>query len=173
VGKLTKCRDCGETISKNAESCPHCGASRKKKRGTMGLGSLIVVLGLGFYSYSTIVEMRNPTPVEPAPAKKPVLTSAQCMKDIQCWSSRHDIDAVVACKRPIEKYAKYQHRWQDGILSPTFPRVQWKDEKSGVVTYIGDKVQFQNGFGAWQNYRYECDYSPKAQQALAVRVTPM
>jgi hypothetical protein len=38
-----------------------------------------------------------------------------------------------------------------------FSHFRWKDEARGVMAYIGDKIRFQNGFGAWQPHVYECD----------------
>ncbi|MDT4864180.1 hypothetical protein FQZ97_989310 [compost metagenome] len=53
-----------------------------------------------------------------------------------------------------------------------FPRFKWKDQPSGVITYIGDKIQFQNGFGALQNHTYACDYNTITAQVLEVRAQP-
>ena len=39
---LKKCKECGEKISKKAESCPKCGSPQKRK--TLGCGSLILIL---------------------------------------------------------------------------------------------------------------------------------
>ena len=36
------------------------------------------------------------------------------------------------------------------------------------VTYVGDKIKFQNGFGAWQFATYACDYDPIADDVLNV-----
>lgn len=49
---------------------------------------------------------------------------------------------------------------------------RWLDEKAGTLTYIGDKIQFQNGFGAWQTHIYECDYNPATESALSVSARP-
>lgn len=40
--KLVECKSCGETIAKNAKTCPHCGAKRKKPV----LGTILIVLGV-------------------------------------------------------------------------------------------------------------------------------
>lgn len=40
--KLVECKSCGETIAKNAKTCPHCGAKRKKPV----LGVILLVLGI-------------------------------------------------------------------------------------------------------------------------------
>ena len=33
-----------------------------------------------------------------------------------------------------------------------------KDRKTGTVTYIGDQIKFQNGFGAWIQHTYQCEF---------------
>ena len=43
---LVKCKECGNKISKEAESCPQCGAPRKKKAKLSILGVILVLLGL-------------------------------------------------------------------------------------------------------------------------------
>ncbi len=43
---LIKCTECGNKISKEAESCPQCGAPRMKKAKPSILGVILVLLGL-------------------------------------------------------------------------------------------------------------------------------
>jgi hypothetical protein len=50
-----------------------------------------------------------------------------------------------------------------------FSRFRWKDQNTGIVTYIGDKAQFQNGFGAWARVTYECDLHPITHTVSKVR----
>ncbi len=51
-------------------------------------------------------------------------------------------------------------------------RFRWLDQGAGALTYIGDKIQFQNGFGAWQNHIYECDYDAGTGKPIEVRAQP-
>lgn len=39
------------------------------------------------------------------------------------------------------------------------------------MTVIGDRVKFQNGFGAWAPMIYECDIDPASERILDVRVS--
>jgi hypothetical protein len=48
----------------------------------------------------------------------------------------------------------------------------WYDRDARVITYTGENVKFQNGFGAWTIYHYECDYEIPTEKLLAVRVCP-
>lgn len=46
--RLTSCDDCGETVSRRAPSCPHCGASRRKASDPFvlaALGTAVVLAG--------------------------------------------------------------------------------------------------------------------------------
>jgi hypothetical protein len=95
-----------------------------------------------------------------------------CKKDLQCWGDKHTVMAGFRCDSHVEKLAKYDFQWTDGFLEPKFSRFRWKSKESGIITYIGDKIRFQNGFGAWQNYVYECDLDPISQVVRDVRARP-
>lgn len=45
-------------------------------------------------------------------------------------------------------------------------------KSQGIITYFGDRIQFQNGFGAWQYQTYQCDYDPLSDKILDVRIYP-
>jgi len=165
---LTKCRVCGRDVSKNAESCPGCGEPINptpktsktivKKQGGCGSGCgtlilLIIILAAFGSIFNSNDKKSAPKKMKPAVTENP-----NCRWEIQCWGDRHNISASVACAKPVERLAKYSHKWTDGWLDIKFSHFRWLDKTAGTVTYIGDKIQFQNGFGAWQNYTYECDY---------------
>ena len=99
---------------------------------------------------------------EPASSNKDTQQSTvdseeeQCKQDLQCWGSRNSTTASVYCPDYIERLAKYDARWTDGVFESKFSHFSWNDKAKGIVNYFGDKVQFQNGFGAWQTYTYSC-----------------
>lgn len=99
-------------------------------------------------------------------------SKSKCQMDLQCWGDKHNVAAGVYCDDYVEKLAKYSHEWTDGMLEPKFSHFRWKDRSKGYITYIGDKIKFQNGFGAWQNYVYECDLDPETNTVLDVRAQP-
>ena len=93
--------------------------------------------------------------------KNPItFTASACQQDLQCWGNKHSIRATFVCKPYIEKLAKYDFEWTDGWLDSKFSHFRWKNRKEGAITFLGDKIKLQNGFGAWQSYVYECDYLP-------------
>src|SRR3954468_761878 len=77
----------------------------------------------------------------------PKISDEDCMKTLNCWGERHSVAAAVRCRRPVELLAKNDFQWTDGFLEPKFSHYRWANEKLGVITFIGDKIKFQNGFG--------------------------
>jgi hypothetical protein len=95
-----------------------------------------------------------------------------CRQDLRCWAEKHNVDATVRCQRIVERLAKNDFEWTDGFLEPKFSHYRWKNQASGIVTYIGDKIKFQNGFGAWIHHTYECDFEPGTESVVDVRAQP-
>ena len=92
-----------------------------------------------------------------------------CRMDLQCWGDKHSLEATFACQGYVESLALHTHEWTDGFLESKFSHFRWSDSSKGVVTYMGDKIMFQNGFGAWVPHRYWCDYDALNKQVLDVR----
>ncbi len=68
----------------------------------------------------------------------------------------HIIEAEIDCKPLIERHAKYSVKWTDGLLGGIFSKA---GQNGNVISYYGDKVQLQNGFGAYATYSYKCNYN--------------
>lgn len=109
---------------------------------------------------------------EEGEAKQQADEAAKCRKDVVCWGDRNSLSAALACRPAVESMAKFQHEWTDGMLEPKFSHYRWKNADKGVVTYIGDKVKFQNGFGAWQHQTYLSDFDTQAKVVLDVKLKP-
>jgi len=76
MSKLVKCKDCGHEISKQAKSCPQCGAPQKRK--TSGCAWIALVL-LGLFLYALIKgggasSRVTPPPATPKPTAAPAAT---------------------------------------------------------------------------------------------------
>lgn len=95
---------------------------------------------------------------------------AECRKNIDCWTTRNELAAADACTKAIEAKAQYQAEWQDGLFGGKFSSARWAARDHGHLTFIGDSVKFQNGYGAWQKMSYQCDYNPDTGKVLEVRV---
>lgn len=68
----------------------------------------------------------------------------------------------------IEAKARYTARWTDGFLENKFSRVSRAYEEEGRLVFHGNKVEFMNGVGGWQQMSYRCVYDPIAERALRV-----
>lgn len=83
------------------------------------------------------------------------------------WLARwHKVDANGHCQRPVEDLAKYDFEWTDGWTEQKFSRYLARVVAPYVLTVVGDKIKFQNGFGAWQHMTYYCDYHVKEKRVL-------
>lgn len=97
--------------------------------------------------------------------------AVDCRKDLKCWARSDEASAIVYCKNMIERMAKYDHQWlDDSWLVSTFSHYRWKSQRDGSVTYIGDKLKLQNGFSAWSNYVYSCDFDVNNDKVLDVQL---
>ena len=110
--------------------------------------------------------------IQPEPTEAEVAEA--CRKDLRCWGEEHLAEARVYCKDSIERLAKYDFEWTDGFLGSKFMRWRWTDSatRPRVITYIGEKIKFQNGFGAFIHHRYECDFDTSLGRPIDARATP-
>jgi Skp family chaperone for outer membrane proteins len=93
--------------------------------------------------------------------------AARCRQDIQCWAEGAFVAASFACTDAVQALAKWDYEWTDGWSEPKLERYRWKDKDKGIVTYIGTKIKFQNGFGAWKHMTYSCDYDPASKSVVS------
>jgi hypothetical protein len=96
---------------------------------------------------------------------------AICREDFNCWSNKFNRAATKACAPQVERAAKNNFEWTDSFTAPKFPRAAINDNGASI-TYVGDAIKMQNGFGAWIIMTYECDFDTAAGSAVAVRVNP-
>jgi len=171
---LDKCRECTKEVSTEAETCPHCGV-KSPTRKTATVKRVDLVGGLFLLALAAFVLIKCSSDAdynEKKAAADAAAKEAQCKTDLQCLGDKAIVGAGVYCKDPIERLAKYSARWTDGTFEPKFSRFRWLSQQGGTITMIGDKIQFQNGFGAYQNAIYECDFDPVANKVLDVRASP-
>ena len=95
-----------------------------------------------------------------------------CRATLSCWAERTIVIASLSCRDQIERLPRYSFRWVDKWYEPKFSHYQWLNLPKGTVTYIGNRFEIQNPFGAWQPHVYECDFDPTTKQVLAVRAQP-
>lgn len=112
---------------------------------------------------------------KPAEKKEPEAVLSQeeqdalCAKTLNCWASKWEMRASADCRQPVERLAKNDFEWTNGWAESRLPRALWLSESQKTLTYVGDTIKFQNGFGGWIAHTYECDYDPRTRSVLAVR----
>lgn len=195
---LIACKDCGEHVSKKAKSCPHCGVSSPGVTAQDMVAGWVVLIVIGLVIFAIFAvggkspdatseaaaevaegrsageEASESTPTEESGPTAEELAAAEeaCRKSGSCWAERHRIAAEVYCKPEVERLAKYDHEWTDGWFGHKFSRGAFLDEEKGTLMYFGDQLRLQNGFGAYQNYVYRCDFDPETNTVLAVNAEP-
>jgi len=177
---LIKCPDCGRNVSSSAPACPDCGRpiagskSAKSKlseeTGWRGLiiGAVMLVLVIGVMSRCGNDSSNSSAPS--VSSEPPAKTDAECRTDIQCWSEKNKIEATVSCQQEIGHRSLHDIKWTDSMGDPVFSQLAWGDERHSSITYIGDKVEFQNGFGAFTPMTYYCTYDPASKQITSLNV---
>ena len=97
---------------------------------------------------------------------------AACRRDLQCWGDENISAASIYCRRHVERLAEYEFKWTDAWYERKFSRFRWRDQSAGHITFLGDKVMFQNGFGAYRHHVYACDFDPATKAVLNVSALP-
>ncbi|MFS0825517.1 hypothetical protein [Pseudomonas phoenicis] len=166
---LTPCKSCKHKVDSSANVCPNCGVANPGVTAGHYLIGFIFLAGIIFFG---VKMCSGGSDEEPKDAVAPVLDDAACKKNLKCWGEKFSISAAVYCKDPIAKLGKYSSRWTDGTFESKLSRLKWLDKDAGTITYIGDKIEFQNGFGAFQKHIYECDFDPEQNQVLSARARP-
>jgi hypothetical protein len=92
-------------------------------------------------------------------AKHKAAADAACRDDLKCWAEQNEKNAAGRCIAAIEGSAKYDYDWMSGAM-PRFAQYAWVNKKTGVVSYRGDQIKLQNGFGVFSQHRYSCSYDP-------------
>jgi len=96
---------------------------------------------------------------------------ATCPRDIECIVPKIRTDAFAKCMVRVQSVAKIDYKWTNGFLEPSFNRWFWRSREDGVVTFSGNEIAFQNGFGAWIRHSYECDYDVDHKGVVDIRVS--
>ena len=170
-----KCKECGTEISDKAAACVKCGAPVAKaviaapaKKSQFGCGSVIGTLGL----LTLMIFVWMGATGDKTGTSAPAAAKTQCAKDdLQCLGDLGVSYASAYCKDDIEHLATHSVKWTDGTFESKFSRFRWKDKPAGTITYIGDKAEFQNGFGAFNPVNYECDLAKDNKTVIDVRVS--
>ncbi len=181
---LKSCGECGRQISTQAKSCPGCGApnspsSNKAEYQSVNTetprkkisGLLVALIILTVIAIVGVLSRPDPI-IQAKEAESAAKKEAECAQNLQCYGSKNVSTASVYCKDYIGRLAKYSMRWTDGTFESKFSRFKWLNKEKGTMTFVGDKAEFQNGFGAYQAFIYECDIDPSTHGVIDVRAYP-
>ncbi len=99
-------------------------------------------------------------------------SAEDCLQDLECVANNTEwrAEADVRCASEVAARAKYTARWTDGFLENKFSRVSLQPPEYKTLRFTGDKVEFQNGFGAWMRMDYACFYDPVEKTVVGVDV---
>ena len=103
-------------------------------------------------------------PVAQEPAQEAPCDTFDCKVDKAMYI------APTACKPAIEKLSNYDFEWTEKWYETVFTNYMPVDGEPNQAYLIGDKLKFQNGFGAWANMIYICTYDLEANAVVDVGV---
>ena len=102
-----------------------------------------------------------------AEARKKEEEKAKLM-NAEYLQEKFGVEAGIYCRPEVEKLAKNNFEWFDKWYETKFPSYITKVFDPGVLIVAGDKIKFQNGFGAWQIMSYRCEYDTQAKKVINV-----
>jgi hypothetical protein len=130
------------------------------------------VIAFGWLAFFAIAYLSSPEKnPDDVTAKIGDKKEIECKQTLTCLAEKHIIYAGAICQSPIERLSKYTYEWTDGFATPRFSHYRWVNQSNGIITYIGDQIKMQNGFGAWSHYTYECDFDTINKTVVDVRAT--
>ncbi|WP_339425097.1 hypothetical protein [Pseudomonas proteolytica] len=171
-----KCSSCNAKVVSTDKKCPECGIENPGKGKVSPFEALVslAMIPLMFWGVislkNVVVEWYDQKVV--SSVKADAARDLTCKRDLQCWAEKHIGNVEVDCGPAVERIAKYSSRWTTTSMQMKFSSFRWKNRESLTVTYFGDRIEFQNGYGAFQVMTYSCDYDPASKKVLAVSVTP-
>jgi hypothetical protein len=122
---------------------------------------------------ATSATVEKQRPADEGRAKEENATKeGRCAADFKCIAESNIIYATTRCSRQVERLAKNDFKWEDRWYESKFSRYRAKKDDNSVITYLGDKIKFQNGFGAWVWHIYACDYDVKNEKVINVQAEP-
>lgn len=118
--------------------------------------------------------LKGPQPQVPAQTSKAAAPATEVVckfDDPHCVGEQYYLEAAPGCANAVQSQAKYDMRWTSSWVDRKFTQFTWGGDSSHkTITYGGDHVQFQNGFGAWQTMSYFCTYDPALKMIVDIAV---
>ena len=96
---------------------------------------------------------------------------SKCDGEIECIFNELKFELTPKCSKLVERQARYDVKWTSGFFGQKLIGYKWYSHEQKVVTFAGDKVKFQNRFGAWSNKIYQCHYHIEDDQIIGIEVS--
>jgi len=146
---LTKCKDCGNEVSKKAISCPKCGSPLKSKKKTSSFTILVLVLFGSSWLYSTVNDTvkSSPPPTKVTKIKKATTTvsaitittqnnKARLCPEIDCAQNKEILRIPTNTKLKVLSTSKKRLPMWDVI----WYEISYKNKKGWVSEFDTDKA---------------------------------
>lgn len=156
--------------------------SRLKQLGFLLLGiCLLVAIGMALFAQNADpVEYDSPPATGEARRARVVESPSQAVEvppnpaacdtdDAICIGKRDLYQASGPCSRAVEMQLTYRHEWQDTWYEEKFDQVMWY-EPTRTILFHGNRLQAQNGFGAWKKLSYSCIWDVANKQVVRALV---
>lgn len=187
---LIPCRECKKIISDQASSCPQCGAPSTANEARppfiakqvpnpnlvldhktpLTRGQIVGAAALVLIMLAIAAKLTSSGEKSPDVSSSKTSANACAPGDLKCFGERGIVAAGTYCRSQIELQAPHSMRWTDATFQSKFDRYRWHDKDRSQVTYVGNRAEFQNGFGAFTPVIYECDLAPDEKTVIGVRV---
>ncbi len=112
-------------------------------------------------------------PTESGVASVKAMEEAVCLGNATCFADKFRVDAMTRCQTAIENQARYKFEWMDGWLLWTaraFDDIR-ADTGKKLIYLMGNRIKFQNGFGAFQRMQYVCVFNAASMKVEKVAVS--
>ncbi len=164
---MVTCRECKKEVSSHAKVCPLCGIKNPARRSWHVLGGLGLLAAVVFIISSVSGGGSDDAGAKDAAAQNAPKVCAAT--DGQCIFDENSVAAGMACRPLIQRSAKYDYEWTDGVLTPMFSRYI-NNSKRREIVFIGDQVKFLNAFNAKLPMTYNCTFDIENQKIVNVEV---
>ena len=177
---MVKCRECGQEVSDQAETCPHCGIKHPKKKangcliiiGLLVLFVIIIVVGGNSGSNSASGGGQNS-------ASQPSQSSSEsaCSSDWHTCKDNADLvnnssiwaDIQSACRDKVNSEVQYGEPkwpgiWSGGAFDSYIPGTSYIE--TGIAVAVEKDVQIENAFGAMVHSTAVCRYDLNSMTVL-------
>jgi len=140
---IKKCKECGNDVSEQAKTCPHCGVSApagKKHVGCLG-SSLVILAALIFFTNMGNSPESNNT-AQPTPAQ-PITAQPITAKDIR-------VDELLKCFSGWDgSHIELTKLIKEGMKNPdSYDHVETKYSDKGNHLIVITQYRGTNSFGA-------------------------